>query len=196
MIFPRNYIHIKGELNEINKKIKSLIKSLLIVIISFCVLLGIYNVLPGTIMWYSSIWEYKVKDFDTYKSDFQTLADLAYREFSKDQIEGYFLYVEDDPTVNLIDITRDHSIIIMNSKERESLERIVAKAFRHGDLAYLSVIRVYKNQVEFQIENGQYSLIYRKDEHKPKYVNTSLTKGHFKLKKISDHWYHARFVRD
>lgn len=173
------------------------IKSLLIMIISFSVLLGIYNFLPGTIMWYDSIWQYKVKDFDTYKDDFQTVANLAYREFNKAPIEGYFLYVDDDPKVNLIDITRDHSIIKMNSKERESLEKIVAKAFKHGDLAYLSVIRVYKDQVEFEIENGRYSLIYRKDENKPKFMNkSSYTKGHFKLKKASDHWYHARFVED
>lgn len=179
------------------KKIKSLIKLLLTAIISFSVLFGIYNLLPGTIMWYNSIWQYKVRDFDTYKGDFQIIVDLAYREFNKAPTEGYFLYVEDDPQVNLIDITRDHSFIKMNSKERESLEKIVAKAFKHGDMAYLSVIRVYKDQVEFEIENGQYSLIYRKDEHKPKFLNeSSYTKGYFKLKKISDHWYHARFVRD
>jgi hypothetical protein len=73
----------------------------------------------------------------------------------------------------------------------------VEKAFHQGDMAYLSVIRVYKDQVEFEIENGHYSLIYRKDKHKPKFLNKlSYTKGHFKLKKISDHWYHARFVED
>lgn len=176
------------------KKIKSLITLLLIAIISFSVLLGGFNFLLGNFLW--STWEYKVKDYDTYKGDFQTIADLAYREFNKAPTEGYYLYVEDDPQVNLIDITRDHSIIKMNSKERESLEKIVAKAFKHGDMAYLSVIRVYKDQVEFEIENGRYSLVYRRDGHKPKYVNTSYTKGYFKLKKISDHWYHARFVED
>jgi hypothetical protein len=177
------------------KKIKSLITLLLIAIISFSVLLGGYIFLLNNFLW--STWEYKVRDFETYKSDFQTIADLTYREFNKAPTEGYYLYVEDDPQVNLIDITRDHSIIKMNSKERESLEKIVAKAFKHGDMAYLSVIRVYENQVEFEIENGQYSLIYRKDEHKPKFLNkSSYAKGSFKLKKISDHWYHARFVED
>ncbi|MEK4063935.1 MULTISPECIES: hypothetical protein [unclassified Paenibacillus] len=182
------------------KKIKSLIKSVLIAIISISLLLGGCKFLLGTLLW--STWEYKVKDFDTYKSDFQTIADLAYREFSKGQMMRSYIFVNENPdgTVNLSYESVNSEDIVevpMSQKEKRSLEKIVAKAFRQGDMAYLSVIRVYKDQVEFEIENGQYSLIYRKDEHKPKFLNKlSYTKGYFKLKKISDHWYHAKFVED
>jgi len=167
--------------------------------ISFSVFLGIYNYFTETFLW--SIWEYKVRDFDTYKSDFQTIADLAYREFSKGQMKRSYIFVSENPdgTVNLSYEnvnTEDIVEVTMSQKEQESLEKIVEKAFRHDHMAYLSVIRVYENQVEFEIENGQYSLVYRRDGHKPKYVNKSDTKRHFKLKKISDHWYHARPVED
>ncbi|OKP87124.1 hypothetical protein [Paenibacillus sp. P32E] len=181
-------------------KIKPLIKSVLIAIISFSVLFGGCKFLLGNLLW--STWEYKVKDFDTYKSDFQTIADLAYREFSKGQMKSSYINVEEKPdgTVNLnyenVN-TEDFVEVPMSQKEKKSLEKIVAKAFHQGDMAYLSVIRVYKDQVEFEIENGQYSLIYRKDEHKPKFLNKSSSiQGTFKVKKISDHWYHARFVED
>ncbi|AKG36648.1 hypothetical protein [Paenibacillus durus] len=183
------------------KTIKSLIKSVLIAIILFSVLLGIYNFLPGTIMWYESIWEYKVRDFDTYKSDFQTIADLAYREFSKGQMKDSYILVSEnsDGTVHLSYEnfkTEDMVEVTMSQREKKSLEKINANAFHQGDMAYLSVIRVYKDQVEFKIENGLYSLVNRRDGHKPKYVNTPDTKRHFKLKKISAHWYHARIVED
>ncbi|MCL6574040.1 MAG: hypothetical protein K6T88_20545 [Bacillus sp. (in: Bacteria)] len=181
------------------KKIKSLIKSVLIVIISFSVLLGGCDFLLGTFLW--STWEYKVRDFDTYKSDFQTVANLAYREFSKGQIKYSFIFVNENHggTVNLEYVnvnTEDLVEVTMSQKEKKSLEKIVAKAFHQGDMAYLSVIRVYKDQVEFEIENGRYSLVYRRDGHKPKYVNKPDTKRHFKLKKISAHWYHAKVVED
>ncbi|MFC4775749.1 hypothetical protein ACFO9Q_03025 [Paenibacillus sp. GCM10023252] len=183
---------------NINKKIMSL----WIAFISLSVLLVIYNFIPATIMWYDSIWQYKAKDFDTYKSDFQIVADLAYREYNKGQMKSSYINVEENPdgTVNLnyenIN-TEDFVDITMSSKEKNSLEKIVANAFRDGDLAYLSLIRTYENQVEFEIENGHYSLIYRRDKQKPKFLNKlSYSKGHFKLKKISDHWYHARFVED
>ncbi|AIQ14934.1 hypothetical protein [Paenibacillus durus] len=188
-------------MNEINKnkKIKSLIKSVLIAIISFSVLLGGCNFLLGTLLW--STWEYKVRDFDTYKSDFQTIADLAYREFSKGQMKDDYINVHENPdgTVNLkyenVN-TEDFVEVTMSPKEKKSLEKIEAKAFHHGDMEYLYLIRVYENQVEFEIANGRYSLVHRRDGHKPKYVNTPDTKRHFKLKKISAHWYHAWPVED
>ncbi|WP_430510515.1 hypothetical protein [Gottfriedia solisilvae] len=175
------------------------IKLLLIAIISTSLLLVIYNFLPGTIMYYTSLWEYKVRDFDIYKDDFQTLANLAYREYNKNQKKGYFLYIDEVfeiSKLNLIDMTRDDSVIVMSEKERKSLETVVAEAFQEGDGGYLSLIKVHKNQVEFETENGLYSLVYRKDRNKPKYVNNEYRKGKFKLKKILDHWYHARFVED
>ncbi|WP_087999150.1 hypothetical protein [Gottfriedia solisilvae] len=176
------------------------VKLLLIVIISFSLLL-ISPFLPGTIMYFTSLWEYKVDDFDTFKKDFQTIVNLAYREFNKGQMMESYIVVNENPdgTVNLEyeDVnTEDFVEVKMSKKEQESLKKILEKAFHQGDMAYLSLIRVYKNQVEFEIENGQYSLIYRKDDHKPKFVNTSYTKGTFKTKKISNHWYHARFVED
>ncbi|WP_430510844.1 hypothetical protein [Gottfriedia solisilvae] len=176
-------------------------KSLLIVIISSSVLLIISPFIPGTIMYYTSLWEYKVDEFDTFRDDFQLIANLAYREYNKGQNMNSYLVVNenDDGTINLEyeDVNTEEFVEVkMSQKEQESLEKIVAKAFHQGDMAYLSLIRVYKNQVEFEIENGQYSLIYRKDDHKPIFINTEYTKGTFKTKKISDHWYHARLVED
>lgn len=69
----------------------------------------------------------------------------------------------------------------------------MANAFHQGDMAYLSLIRVRKNEVAFEIENGRYSLVYTTDGKKPKFTNSPHT---FKLKKISAHWYHARVVGD
>lgn len=177
------------------------IKLLLIAIISFSVLLIISPFLPGTIMYYTSLWEDKVDDFDTYKDDFQTVANVAYREFNKGQMMESYLKVNENPdgTVYLkyIDVnTEDYVEVKMSQKEQESLENIVANAFHQSDGRWLSLIRVYKNQVQFEIENGRYSLVYRKDRYKPKYLTKSYTKRTFKIKKISDHWYHARVVED
>jgi len=176
-------------------------KSLLIVIISSSVLLIISPFIPGTIMYYTSLWEYKVDEFDTFRDDFQLVANLAYREYNKGQNMKSYLVVNENPdgTINLEykDVnTEDFVEVKMSQKEQESLEKIVAKAFHQGDMAYLSLIRVYKNQVEFEIENGQYSLVYRKDGNEPKYVDKGYRKRTFKVKKISDHWFHARTVED
>ena len=190
------------KLNDIIKDKKTnKLKLVLISIISSSVLLLIINFLPGTIMWYTSLWENKVEDFDTYKDDFQNIANLAYREFSKGQMMYSYISVNENPDgtvdLNYIDRNTEDSVEVkMSQKEQESLEKIVAKAFHHGDGGYLDIIYVYKNQVEFVIATGQYSLVYRKDGHEPKFVNTEYTKGTFKIKKISDHWYHARFVED
>ncbi|RUS47308.1 hypothetical protein [Cohnella sp. AR92] len=177
---------------------KSLFKSLLIAIISFSVLLGFNNFLPGTIMWYTSIWEYKVKNFDTYKSDFQTIADLAYREFSKGQMKSSYINVEENPdgsvNLNYKKVNSEDLIdVTMSQKERNSLGEIVKNAFHHGDMAYLSLIRVRQNEVAFEIENGHYSLVYTVNGKKPKFKNSP---HNFKLKKISAHWYHARVIED
>lgn len=176
-------------------------RNLLIVIVSTSVLLIISPFLPGTIMYYTSIWENKVDDFDTYKDDFQNVANLAYREFKKGQIMYSYINVNENPdgTVYLdyTDVnTEDFVVVKMNQKEQASLEKIVANAFHQSDGRWLSLIRVYKNQVQFEIENGRYSLVYRKDRYKPKYLTKSYTKRTFKIKKISDHWYHARVVED
>ncbi|RUS47307.1 hypothetical protein [Cohnella sp. AR92] len=179
------------------KLIKLIITLLLIAIISFSVLVAVFKSLLGNLLW--STWDYRVRDFDTYRSDFQTIADLAYREFSKGQMkDSYILVTENsDGSVHFsYENSKTETMVeaALSQRERTSLENIMANAFHQGDMAYLSVIRVRKDQVEFGIENGLYSLVNRRDGHKPKSVNALNTKRHYKLKKITDHWYHAWVV--
>lgn len=164
--------------------LKSFKKPFIIIsILALCVVIIPYL---GAHIWFNSTstWKYCVKDFETYRKDFEMLAEYC---------QAY--------TLHNGFLENGRTLFVYNSKERELLcdwENIEAPdeikrgfekikvAFPHKDAQFDS-ITVDREKVYFETHNGLYSVVYSNKET-PKLVD-GVNRG--KSKKIDNNWYHV-----
>lgn len=164
-------------LKNFNKSFIILPTVTLILIILFYV--GIY-------IWfgYTSKWKYNVECFETYRNDFEKVAEFCqdYIRQNEDLEEERLIFVYNFSKKELL---CNRQSIKTSEEVKKSFEN-VKKAFPNKDAKFDS-ITCDGGKVFFETHNGLYSVVYSKEE-KPQFVDT-VHQG--VSKKIDDNWYHV-----
>ncbi len=135
-------------------------------------------------------WEYNIQDFNTYKDDFEVVAEIAMKNVNSEEKYNFVDCTFDRETQTYFLYNyQDKGRIELTEKELESVSNI-KDAFTNKD-AKLDTIRVHKNRVSFCTNNGQYAVVYSLDDSIPTYVNGPEEKHNVFTKKICDKWYHV-----
>lgn len=133
---------------------------------------------------YTSTWKYCVENFDTYREDFETVAEFCRDYIAQNEVleNERIIFVYSSAKKELL---CDWENIEVSDDIKESLEN-VKSAFQNKDAQFDS-ITVEDGKVYFETHNGLYSVICSKDG-KPSTLDGV---NECKSKKISDSWYHA-----
>lgn len=133
---------------------------------------------------YVSTWKYNVENFETYREDFEIVAEYCqdYIRQNGDSEKASIIFVYNFSKKELL---CDWKNVEVSETIRKSFENVKA-AFPNKDAQFDSVT-VIEDKVYFETHNGLYSVVYSKDEP-PKYLE-GINKGY--SKKIDDGWYHV-----
>ena len=168
-------------------------------IIEFCisfVLIITLFMLPFAYFSYTVKWAYIVDDFDVYKNDFENLVSFSEEYYNakvrqdNTDLEKCVLGVGYD-IINKHHILFDDERIDMKNDVRDSLDRIANDAFCKNLNSDLYVIVIRKNRIAFEIDTGQYALVYSFDDSKPTYIASPDDGQKISVRKIEKYWYHV-----
>lgn len=172
-----------------NKKtIAAVCVTLVIIIILF--------MLPFAYFSYTVKWKYIVDDFGAYKNDFENLVSFSEEYYNakvrqdNSNPEKCVLGVDYD-IINKYHILFDDERIEMGKDVRDSLDRIADDAFCKESDSDLYVIVISKDRIAFEIDNGQYALVYSFDDSKPTYISSPDDGQKISVRKIEKYWYHV-----
>jgi flagellar biosynthesis regulator FlaF len=145
----------------------------------------------------ADIWGNCVKneDFNARYEDFLTVAQVAEKYIDEAEKTGnrclLLEYDQQSKKYNLyyLIIGSKNERVELSNQEQKSLSS-VDEAFKSKD-ARLDGLRVFKNRISFETDNGQYTLVYSIDDSKPTFLNLPGKDPNFYVRKIRDHWYHV-----
>lgn len=137
---------------------------------------------------YSARWR-NAPDFETYKADFETIADYAYTEYTDARLEGderlVFKIVQNDEGGYYI--ATNNVILNLDKAEQECLNNVV-KAYTY-EYAFPSEVIVYSSRVSFHLHSGQYVLVRSLDGTEPDFAYSPTKKEKIHVREIGDGWY-------
>lgn len=132
----------------------------------------------------TSTWKYCVEDFDTYREDFEMVAEFCQNHVAQNEA------LENENIIFVYNSTKkellcDWNVIETSETMNKSFEN-VKSAFPNKDAQFDS-ITVENGKVYFETHNGLYSVVYSEEE-KPQLVD-GVNLG--KSRRIDGNWYHV-----
>lgn len=133
---------------------------------------------------HTSTWKYRVEDFETYRKDFEIVAEYCQAHVEQNSLpeNEHIIFVYNS---NKKELLCDWENVEAPEMIKKSFESVKA-AFPNKDAQFDS-IAIQDGKVYFKTNNGLYSVVYS-DEGRPKQVD-GVNMG--KSKKIVDNWYHV-----
>ena len=150
---------------------------------------------PAVLFINAFVWGYNVENFDSYKRDFEAVAEYCRMYINERRSESldannYFSYDAKRGTLYYSESPlSEGDYLELTDELRESLKSI-ASAFPSKD-ARLDVIRCYDEAVYFCTHAGQYSLVYS-PAGRPVSTTDPCENEDVFVKKESRDWYHVR----
>ena len=161
-------------------------KRVLLWIACACVIIGAVSLVFNTL---SQRWRHKA-DYNEYRNDFQTIADLVLTEYEDaryDKNERMEFLIGRNG--NDYYISNNGVILKLSDSEQKSMNNVI-KAFEY-EYSYPSEIDVRRNRVSFHITAGQYALVYSEDGSEPDYLNKPTEDTKIHVRSIDGKWYHV-----
>lgn len=142
-------------------------------------------------------WRYCVsdKDFNAHYDDFLAVAQVAekYNDEAEKTGNRCIMVDYDQQSMNnhLDYLTNGYKSVRvdLSGQEQKSLNSIT-KAFKCKD-AKLDMLRIFKNRISFETDNGQYTLVYSINDSKPTFLNLPEKKENYYVRKIKKCWYNV-----
>ncbi len=164
--------------------LKSLKKPFIIIpIVTLSVIIFFYL---GIHIWFNntSTWKYCVEDFETYREDFEMVAEFCEDYIAQNEVLENERIIFDYSSTKK-ELLCDWKVIETSETINKSFEN-VKSAFPNKDAQFDS-ITVYEGKVYFETHSGLYSVVYS-EEDRPKLVD-GVNLG--KSRKIDGNWYHV-----
>ena len=140
---------------------------------------------------YVSSWKYQVEDFEMYEKDFQLMVDFTRDYFKSNETSqdiNNTLHTGYDTLSKEYTLWNNNGKIEISENVQNSLNTIVRKAFNKKSDSNFHKIIYNNDKICFEIDNGQYGLVYTFDGKKPHFDN--IDKKVY-TKRIKENWYHV-----
>ena len=131
-----------------------------------------------------------VQDFNAYYKDYLAIVNVALRNKHL-SINSKECFLSADHNKKGVFLSYNGHLIGLSVKDRRSLSK-VDESF--GSDVTFDGVRVNKNIVSFETEQGLYSIIYFQKGYRPELLRRPPDGFKYKTVKIRSHWYHVKAV--
>lgn len=134
-------------------------------------------------------WKYSVSNFDKHYDDYAGVMEIAKGYEGEVQQTGIHYLTVDHDHGNCY-LSYQGKRIELNQQQQDSLNT-VDQSFTYKDSVF-DTVRIYDNRISFNIENGQYALVYSFNDTKPSFVNHPEEDWKIYVKKLINNWYNVK----